>query len=123
MKEKQPMDKSQAVDVYIQSFPEAVQARLNSIRQAIRSLVPEATEAMTYGIPTFKFHGNLVHYAAFEHHIGFYPTPSGIAAFRKEISRYKNAKGSVQFPHNEELPLELILSITRFRISENLNNA
>jgi uncharacterized protein YdhG (YjbR/CyaY superfamily) len=117
------MDKSQAVDVYIQSFPEAVQARLNSIRQAIRSLVPEATEAMTYGIPTFKFHGNLVHYAAFEHHIGFYPTPSGIAAFRKEISRYKNAKGSVQFPHNEELPLELILSITRFRVSEQLSNA
>lgn len=117
------MDKSQAVDTYIQSFPETVQARLKSIRQAVHDLVPEADEAMTYGIPTFKYHGNLVHYASFDNHIGFYPTPSGIAAFRKEISSYKNAKGSVQFPHSEVLPLELIIRITQFRIDENLSNA
>jgi uncharacterized protein YdhG (YjbR/CyaY superfamily) len=110
------------VDTYINAFPSEVKERLLAIRKAIHELVPAATEAMTYGIPTFKFHGNLVHFAGFDKHIGFYPTPSGIQAFKEELRLYKNAKGSVQFPHDQPLPLDLIIRISKFRIEENQIN-
>jgi uncharacterized protein YdhG (YjbR/CyaY superfamily) len=111
------------VDTYINAFAPAVKERLLAIRKTILGLVPEATEAMTYGIPTVKYHGNLVHYAGFDKHIGFYPTPSGILAFKKELSIYKHAKGSVQFPHDQPLPLDLIIEITLFRVEENRGKA
>lgn len=93
--------------------------RLHQIRSLVLELLPEAGEAIKYGIPTFTYHGNLVHYAAFKNHIGFYPIPSGIEAFRNELSRYKQGKGSIQFPFDEELPVDLIRKIVLFRIEEN----
>lgn len=85
----------------------------------VRKAAPEAEEAISYGIPTFKLHGNLVHFAAFKNHIGFFPAPSGIAAFKKELAAYKGAKGSVQFPLDQPLPLALITKIVKFRVKEN----
>jgi len=107
------------MDEYISSFPEEVQVVLNEMRKTIREAAPGAKEAISYGIPTFKLNGNLVHFAAYRNHIGFYPTPSGIDAFRKEISRYQHSKGTVQFPINEPIPLDLIRRIVRFRVEEN----
>lgn len=107
------------IDQYISTFPKNVQDRLTTIRNLIQKLVPTATEAISYGIPTFKLNGNLVHYAAYKNHIGFYPTASGIDAFKNELSVYKNASGSVQFPHDQPLPLDLISRIVKFRIQQN----
>ncbi|MBN2736062.1 MAG: DUF1801 domain-containing protein [Spirochaetales bacterium] len=109
------------IDEYISCFPGDVQKKLQDIRQAIHQLVPDASERISYSMPTFYLKGNLVHFAAYEKHIGFYPAPSGIRAFEKEISGYKHAKGSVQFPLDQPLPLELIKKITLFRAAENLN--
>ncbi len=106
-------------DRYIKSFPEEVQTLLNAMRTTITSAAPEATEAIKYGMPTLVFNGNLVHYAAFKNHIGFYPTPSGLRAFIEEVSEYKNSKGAVQFPLNKPLPLELVTKIVKFRLEEN----
>lgn len=108
------------MDEYINTFPEDVQNILNELRQTIRKTAPEAEETINYQMPTFTLHGNLVHFAAFKNHIGFYPTPSGIEAFKKELSVYKNAKGSVQFPIDEPLPLPLIRRIVEHRVQENL---
>lgn len=108
------------IDRYIQTFPENVRKHLEEIRSVIRQVAPDATETIKYGIPTFVLNGNLVHFAAYEKHIGFYPAPSGIEAFSKELSGYKQAKGSVQFPLNNPIPLALISQIVRFRVSENL---
>lgn len=108
------------VDEYIANTPKNVQERLKKIRKAIKKLAPDAKETIAYGIPTFTLNGNLVHFAGYEHHIGFYPTPSGIEVFRKELSVYKGAKGSVQFPLDKPLPLDLIVKIVRFRVKENL---
>jgi len=105
---------------YIDHFPPSVQARLKELHQVIRSAAPEAEERISYQMPTFYLKGNLVHYAAYPKHIGFYPAPSGIQAFAKELSVYKGGKGSVQFPLNEPLPLELISRIVKFRVGENL---
>jgi uncharacterized protein YdhG (YjbR/CyaY superfamily) len=107
------------MDEYIGTFPEDVQRILNELRQTIREAAPEAEETINYQMPTFTLNGNLVHFAAFQNHIGFYPTPSGIEAFRKELSRYKGAKGSVQFPIDEPLPLPLIRRIVEYRVKEN----
>jgi uncharacterized protein YdhG (YjbR/CyaY superfamily) len=107
------------IDEYIATFPRDVQKILQQVRKAIRSEAPDAIEKISYRIPTFFFHGNLVHFAAFTNHIGFYPTPSGIVAFKDELSRYASAKGSVQFPIDEAMPLELIRKIVRFRVTEN----
>ena len=107
------------VDTYIRSFPEKTQKKLHEIRDLIKAEAPEAIEKISYGIPTFFLNGNLVHFAGYEKHIGFYPAPSGIAAFEKELSKYKHAKGSVQFPLEESLPTELIKKIVKFRIQEN----
>ena len=107
------------MDEYIGTFPEDVRTLLNKLRQTIREAAPEAQETINYQMPTFTLNGNLVHFAAFEKHIGFYPTPSGIEAFRDELSAYKGAKGSVQFPIDEPLPLPLIRRIVEFRVREN----
>jgi uncharacterized protein YdhG (YjbR/CyaY superfamily) len=110
----------QSIDEYIAGFPPDVRNKLEAMREVIKRAAPQAQEAISYRMPTFRLHGNLVHFAAFSHHIGFYPTPSGIVAFKTELSRYKGAKGSVQFPLDEALPLDLIARITRFRVAENL---
>ena len=115
------MKKETGVEAYISSFPAVIQEKLNSIRMEIKKSVPKAEECMCYGIPTFKLNGNLVHYAAYENHIGFYPGPSGISSFKKELSKYKTSKGTVQFPLNKRIPLILIKKIVRFRVNENLD--
>lgn len=106
------------IDEYIAAFPENVQDILNKIRGIIRDVAPEAKEVISYQIPTFKLNGNLVHFGAFKDHIGFYPTPSGIAKFEKELSPYAGAKGSVRFPLSEPIPYDLIRQIVAFRVSE-----
>lgn len=108
-----------SIDAYIAGFPAAVQAHLSELRATIRAAAPEATERISYRIPTFHLGGNLVHFAAFERHIGFYPGPTGITRFQAELKRYPNAKGSVRFPLDEPLPLALVDAIVRFRVEEN----
>jgi len=108
------------MDEYINTFPQEVQRILNELRQTIKEAAPDAEETINYQIPTFALQGNLVHFAAFENHIGFYPTPSGMEAFKKELASYRGAKGSVQFPINEPLPLPLIRRIVEYRVKENM---
>lgn len=110
----------QSIDDYIATFPEDIQPILKTLRATIKAAAPEATEKFSYQLPTFFLNGNLVHFAAFKNHIGFYPTPSGIEAFKEELSVYKGAKGSVQFPIDEPLPLELVSRIVQFRVAENV---
>lgn len=110
---------SPLVDAYIKSFPPETQKLLTSLRETIKREAPDAEEAIKYGIPTFIYHGNLVHFAGYKHHIGFYPTPSGVEAFKKELTPYKQAKGSVQFPLDKPIPLSLIAKIVKFRVKEN----
>jgi len=109
----------ESVDAYIQTYPEHVQMKLLAIRSAIKAVVPEAAEKISYGMPGFMYKGPLVYYAAFKNHIGLYPTPNGVEEFKSELSRYKQGKGSVQFPMAEDLPLELIARIAVFRADEN----
>lgn len=111
------------IDEYIAGFPVEVQAILEQLRATIRTAAPEATETINYQIPTFQLHGNLVHFAAYKNHIGFYPAPSGIAAFREELSAYEGAKGSVKFPLDQALPFDLIGRIVRYRVQENQEKA
>lgn len=115
---RSPGSSPAAIDDYIASFPAEVRARLTKLRATIKRHAPEAEERISYGIPTFFLDGNLVHFAAFVRHVGFYPGPSGIAAFQDALSRYKSAKGSVQFPHDEPLPLALVADIVKFRVAE-----
>ena len=110
-----------SIEEYIMSFPEHVQKKLVELRTLIRRMAPDAQEKISYQMPTFYLNGNLVHFAAYAKHIGFYPTPSGIAKFKRELTRYKNAKGSVQFPLEESLPTELIRRIVKYRVQENIN--
>jgi uncharacterized protein YdhG (YjbR/CyaY superfamily) len=112
-----------SIDEYIAAFPPEVQSLLQAMRAAIRAAAPEAEEKISYQMPTFYLKGNLVHFAAFNKHIGFYPTPRGIEAFQAELSAYKGAKGSVQFPMDQPLPLDLVRRIVEFRVAENLKNA
>lgn len=107
------------IDEYIAGFPAATQKRLTAMRKTIAKHAPGAEERIAYRIPTFYLNGNLVHFAAFEHHVGFYPGAAGIAAFRKALTQYRSAKGSVQFPHDEPLPLALVAEIVEFRVREN----
>lgn len=111
------------IDDYIAGFPQDIQAILQKIRQTVKRAAPEATEKISYQMPTFYLNGNLVHFAAFKHHIGFYPTPSGTAKFKKEISGYQAAKGSIQFPLDQPMPYDLIRQIVEFRVKENLAKA
>lgn len=112
-----------ALEEYILHFPPEVQGILQELRRLIKETAPEAEEKISYGMPTFYLHGNLVHFAAHKNHIGFYPTPTGIEAFKDELSNYKGAKGSVQFPIDKPMPLDLIRKIVDFRVSENKNKA
>jgi uncharacterized protein YdhG (YjbR/CyaY superfamily) len=107
------------IDAYIAGFPEDVQALLNKVRATIRKAAPDAEEAIKYGVPTFTLNGNLVHFAAFKNHIGFYPAPSAIQKFRKELSAYESAEGSVRFPLDEPIPYSLIRDVVKFRVLEN----
>jgi uncharacterized protein YdhG (YjbR/CyaY superfamily) len=114
------MKKPENIDEYISRFPKETQKKLEQFRATIRKNAPKATEVISYGIPAFKLNGMLVWFAAFTHHIGFYPRVSGIEAFKKELSVYKGAKGSVQFPLDQPLPIALITKIVKFRVKENV---
>lgn len=117
-----PQKKFKSIDEYIAHLPENVQDILEELREVISESAPEAEETINYGIPTFKLNGkNLVHFAAYKNHIGFYPAPSGIAEFRKELSQYKSSKGAVQFPIDKPIPFPLVKKIVIFRVEENLN--
>lgn len=117
--ESEARDNPTSTDEYIAAFPEDVRIRLQEIRKIIRQAAPEATEKISYRMPTFFYHGNLVHFAAFAKHIGFYPTPSGISEFAADLKPYVNAKGSAQFPLDKPLPLDLIRRIVEYRYKEN----
>lgn len=112
-----------SIDEYIAQFPEDLQIKLNELRAVIKAAAPEAKERISYQMPTFTLNGNLVHFAAFKNHIGFYPAPSGIQAFEEELSRYAGAKGSIRFPINEPLPLDLIRRIVEYRVAEDMKKA
>lgn len=107
------------INEYIAMFPKNVRGVLEKLRLAIRESAPNAEETINYGIPPFKLNGNLVHFAAFKKHIGFYPTPSATVAFKKELSPYKQAKGSVQFPIDKPIPFDIVKKIVEFRVKEN----
>lgn len=111
------------IDEYIAEFPEETQKPLREMRALIREVAPAATETISYAIPTFVLNGNLVHFAGYQHHVGFYPAPSGMTAFESELSRYKRAKGSVQFPLSEPLPADLIRRMVAFRVQEQMARA
>ncbi len=111
------------IDEYIAGFPKDVQGILQKVRKTIRKAAPGAEETIKYQMPTFTLKGNLVYFAAFEKHIGFYPVPTGIEKFKKELSVYKQGKGSVQFPLDRPIPYDLINKIVKFRVKENLARA
>jgi len=111
---------AESIDEYIAGFPADIQKMLEQIRATIRKAAPDAKETISYAIPTFTLNGNLVHFAAFKNHIGFYPAPTGLEAFEKELSVYKTGKGSVQFPLDEPMPLQLITQIVEYRVLKNL---
>jgi len=114
------MDKNSfgTIDEYIQTFPPHIRDILQKIRQTIRKAAPEATEAISYQMPTFRLNGNLVHFAAHKKHIGFYPTPAGTEAFKQELAQYEGGKGSIRFPLDKPVPYGLIEKIVRFRVAE-----
>ena len=107
------------IDEYIALFPSDVQHKLQAMRRAIREAAPEAAEKISYQMPTFHQQGNVVHFAAFKNHIGFFPGASGVEAFADRLTAYKTSKGTIQFPFSEPLPLELVKEITRWRVEEN----
>ena len=111
------------IDEYIATFPLEVQKILNSLRQTVHAAAPQATEKISYQMPTFFLHGNLVHFAAYKNHIGFYPAPSGIEQFAGELSRYEGSKGAIRFPIDQPLPMDLITRIVKYRVGENLAKA
>lgn len=110
--------KFKTIDEYIAAFPEEVRELLEKLRRVIRASAPGAEEAISYGIPTFKLNGNLVHFAAFKDHISFFPTSSPIPVFKKELAPYKLSKGTVQFPIGKPIPFGLVKKIVRFRVAE-----
>ena len=116
-------DSPKNIDDYIAGFPQEVQQKLQKIRETIHDAAPDAVEKISYQMPTFALEGNLVHFAAFKNHIGFYPAPRGIEAFQAELSAYKGGKGSVQFPLDEPIPYDLISRIVAFRVKDNLEKA
>jgi uncharacterized protein YdhG (YjbR/CyaY superfamily) len=113
----------QNIDEYIAGFPESVRAILKEMRATIRKAAPQATEKISYQIPTFFLKGNLVHFGAFKDHISFFPTSSGIEKFKHELSVYEKSRGTVRFPMDQPIPLDLIAKIVRFRVQENLEKA
>ncbi|KPL17005.1 MAG: hypothetical protein AMS26_02630 [Bacteroides sp. SM23_62] len=113
-----PARKPKTIDEYIAEFPGEVQDILKKVRETIRKNAPDAEETINYQIPTFKLNGNLVHYAAFKKHIGFYPSPTGIKRFKNELTDFETSKGSIKFPFNNPVPYDLIAKITKFRVRE-----
>lgn len=112
-----------SIDEYILQFPPEIQEILQMLRKVIKEAAPDAQEKISWRMPTFVLHGNLVHFAAFKNHIGLYPSPSGIDNFKEELSQYKGAKGSIQFPIKKPMPYELISKIVKFRVAENIKIA
>lgn len=119
----QPASKPETIDDYIAAYEGDDAARLTAMRQTIAKAAPKATEAISYGMPTFKLEGNLVHFGAAKKHIGFYPAPSGIEAFVDELKDFTTSKGAIQLPNDKPLPLKLVAAITKFRVAENLEKA
>lgn len=115
--------KPTTIDEYIAAFPQDIQQILQQVRATIKEAAPEAKETISYAMPAFTFHGNLIYFAGYKNHIGLYPTPAGIDEFKDDLSRYKGAKGSVQFPLDEPMPLDLITRITKFLVKRNLEKA
>ena len=113
-----PAQPASTIDEYIAGFPADIREILEKIRSTIHTAVPEAAEAIRYGLPTFVLNGNLVHFGGFKNHIGFYPTPSGIEAFGSELAGFATAKGSVRFPLDKPIPYNLIKRIVLFRADE-----
>jgi uncharacterized protein YdhG (YjbR/CyaY superfamily) len=120
---KSAKSKPTTIAEYISGFPPDIQKILKKVRATVKRAAPRATEAIKYQLPTFVLNGNLVHFGAFRSHIGFYALPSGHARFRKELSRYRSGKGSVQFPLDHPMPLGLIAEIVKFRVKENLERS
>lgn len=112
-----------SIDEYISTFTPEIQAILQTLRQVIKESAPDAKEKISYQMPTFELHGNLVHFAAFKNHIGFYPTPSGIEMFKEEVKPYHKSKGTLQFPIDQPLPYDLIRKIVKYRVASNLEKA
>ncbi|HQR10257.1 MAG TPA: DUF1801 domain-containing protein [Casimicrobiaceae bacterium] len=120
---KTPLSTPVDIDEYIAAFPKPVRERLEAVRRTVAEVAPGAEQKISYRIPTFALHGNLIHFAAFKNHIGIYPGSSAIKAFEKELAGFRTAKGTVQFQFDDPLPLELISRIVRFRVAENLRRA
>jgi uncharacterized protein YdhG (YjbR/CyaY superfamily) len=118
---KTPKKAFKTIDEYIATFPKNVQSILEELRQAIRESAPKAEEAISYQMPTFKLNGNLVYFAAWKNHIGFYPTSSATEAFKEELSDYEVTKGTVKFPLNKPIPFDLVKKMVRYRVKENLD--
>jgi uncharacterized protein YdhG (YjbR/CyaY superfamily) len=112
--------KAENIDAYIATFPKDTQKLLKEVRATIKKAAPKAEEAIKYAMPTFVLNGNLVHFAGYKNHIGFYPAPTGIKAFQKELSIYKSGKGSIQFPIDQPIPLTLIAKIVKYRVQQNI---
>jgi len=110
-----------SIDAYIASFPDEIQVRLNTVRETIEAVAKDATPCISYKMPAYKLNGMLVYFAGYNNHIGFYPTGRGVEVFKDELTDFKFAKGSIQFPHDKKLPLALIKRIVKFRVKENLN--
>lgn len=116
--------KAASIDDYIAGFPPPTRQVLEELRALIRDTAPEAIETISYAIPTFDLNGkHLVHFAGYAEHVGFYPIPSGLGAFKEELSHYKIGKGSMQFPLDEPLPTDLIHRMVEFRVAENTRKA
>jgi uncharacterized protein YdhG (YjbR/CyaY superfamily) len=118
---KAPEKGYKTIDEYIATFPENVQSILKELRETIRDAAPQAEEIISYQMPAFKQNGILVYFAAFKNHVGFFPTSSGIAAFKEELSEYETSKGTVRFPMDKPIPLDLVKKIVRYRVEENLD--
>ncbi|MFH6982913.1 iron chaperone [Marinoscillum luteum] len=123
MKKTDSKEAPQSVDEYIADFPIEVQEILKAIRKVIQQAAPEATESISYGIPTFSQNGVLVHFGGYKQHIGFYPAPRAIEVFKEELSGYEGGKGTIKFPLNKPIPMELITRIVQYRLAENLNKS
>lgn len=112
-----------SIDDYIETFTPEIQEMLQALRKVIKEAAPKAKEKISYQMPTFALHGNLVHFAAYKNHIGFYPGANGVATFIEELANYKLLKGTIQFPINQSLPFELISKIVQFKVAENIKKA
>ena len=123
MQHMRDMKAGKTVDEYIEGFPADVQKILQKVRATIKKAAPGAEETIKYGIPTFTLKGNLVHFGGYKEHIGFYPAPAGIDAFKKELAAYQTGKGTLQFPLNKPIPYDIITRVVKFRVEKNLEKA